>query len=341
MMKKGNLRFGVIATYIAALIAVLPLAYSSSEDDQVAAFKNWAVDYAIGEQKASKFQLGTYEMMESHDLRKLLSGPWEEKRAALRDQISGMVDSDQVWNQTMAEDDQLLMQLFRENLYSGRHCEAWIYLSLLWFEANQMTASREAYDVYIKGFENLESQMEEFVAIEAVKAFDCMPRNGSITPSSLRLTTEGVKSDQDDVIELYAGPTGPGNWPDFPELWVDFGLSDGSEPPGDNFIKAYVRSWDRTTGEIMRNQLQWMVSDWDVSWTVYHQILDKDGLEAAKEAFRNNLSIECDKHFIEFRDNGEQNGVAIYRADYGVVQMIKRRGIYSRCTPVVEESTSE
>jgi len=338
-VKRGNLKVGSFAVCIAALMAVQSLVDASSDGDQVTALKSWATEYAIEQQRASKFQLTPYEEMESGDLRKLLRAPWYEKWEALSDQISGLSDSEQIWNQTMAEDDESLMQLFRDSLYSGRHCEAWIYMSLLHLEASQMAASREAYDVYIKGFEDLESQMEEFVAIEAVKPFDCLPRNGSLTPTRLHLTTEGVESDPEDVAELCAGPTGPGDWPDFPELWVNLGLSDGSEPPGDNFVRAYVRHWDRTTGEILRNHLQWMVSGWDVSWSSYRKILDRDGLEAAKEAFRNNLSVESDTYFIEFRDKGEQNGVAIYRTEYGAVQMIKKWNFHKRCTPAVEEES--
>ncbi|OPY53242.1 MAG: hypothetical protein A4E49_01500 [Methanosaeta sp. PtaU1.Bin112] len=333
-MRDLCLGLGIIASCIAALMTVNALADSSTQD-QVTALKNWAVEYALEQQRSSKFQLRAYEEMPSDQLVKLLRSPWEEKRAALRDEISGMADADQIWNQTMTEDDQQLLQLFRENLHNGRHCEAWIYQSLLWFEANQMTASREAYEVYIKGFENLESQMEVFVAVEAVKPLDCMSEDGS-NATVLYLTTEGVQSDAEDVAELYGGPTGPGDWPDFPELWVNFGLSDGSEPLGYNFVRGYVRNWDRTTGQILRNHLQWMVSGWDVSWAIYHQILDKEGLDAAKEAFRDNLSVVSDSYYIEFRDRGEQNGVAVYRTEYGVMQMIKKWRINSRCTSVAE-----
>ncbi|MDD4651575.1 MAG: hypothetical protein PHQ34_05030 [Methanothrix sp.] len=101
--------------------------------------------------------------MKSVDLRKQIRDPWYEKREALRNQMSGMPDYDQIWNNSMAEDDQVLMQLFRESLESGRHCEAWIYLSLLWFEASQMTASNEAYQSYIEGYEYLKYGVEDEV----------------------------------------------------------------------------------------------------------------------------------------------------------------------------------
>jgi hypothetical protein len=151
-MNRSSLKVGTFAIYIAALMAVQLLADSSSEEDQLKAFQNWAVDYSIAQQKASKFQLLPYEEMDFGDLVKLLRTPWEEKRAALRNQTDMMSDpGEEIWNQNMAEDDQSLLQLFRENLHSGHHCEAWIYQSLLWFEANEMTAAQEAYQVYIKG----------------------------------------------------------------------------------------------------------------------------------------------------------------------------------------------
>jgi hypothetical protein len=338
-MNRGHLNVGSFAICIVAFMAVQLLADSSSEEDQLKAFQSWAVEYAIGQQKASKFQLTPYEEMKYPDLVKLLRSPWEEKHTALSNQIDiGSDSGEEIWNQTMTEDDQSLMQLFRENLYSGHHCEAFIYHHLLYFEANQMTAAREAYQVYIKGYENLKSQMEEFVAAEAVKTYDCLPYNGSLTPSRLHLTTEGVEEqDPDDVAPLYAGPEVPFDWPYFPVLQVTFELSDGSELPWENFVQADVRYWDRTVGDAMRNRLEWMVG----RWGVYENILEKDGLEAAKVAFRDNLSIESDTYFIEFRDSGTQNGVAIYRTEYGAMQMIKRRNFISRCTPVVEETASE
>jgi hypothetical protein len=337
-MNWGSLRVGTLAICIAVLMAAQPLAYSSSEEDQLKAFQSWAVEYAIAQQKVSKFQLSPYEEMDFGDLVKLLRTPWEERRAALHDQIDIMSASgEEIWNQTMAEDDQQLLQLFRESLHSGHHCEAWIYQSLLYFQANQLAAAGQAYDVYLKGYQNFKSQMEEFVAQETAKAYDCLPYNGSSTPSRLHLTTEGVQEQNpDDATRLYAGPTGTFDWPYFPVLQVTFGLSDGSEPPWSNFIQADIRHYDRTLGMAMKYRLEWMVG----RWGVYENILENRGLEAAKAAFRNNLSIESDTYFIEFRDNGTHNGVAMYRTEYGMVQMIKRKSFACRCTPVEEETAS-
>jgi hypothetical protein len=335
-MRSGILKVGTFIICIAALMAVQPLADSSPEEDQVIALKNWAVEYAIGQQRESNFQLDSYEEMKSADLRKLIRDPWYEKREALGNQISGMPDYDQIWNKTMAEDDQVLMQLFRENLESGRHCEAWIYLSLLWFEANQMTASNEAYQVYIEGYEDLKYGLEDEVKKAVTVFYDCLPCNGSLKSSRINRTSAGVESDPEDVAQMYAGPTGPGDWPDFPEIWTNFELIDGSEPPGDNFVKISIRNWDRTNGEILRNQLEWMVSGWDVTWSIYHQILDREGLEAAKEAFRNNLSIDSDTSYIYFSDNGTKSDMGIFRTSFGTIDMIKRKNLLRRCIPALD-----
>jgi hypothetical protein len=340
-MKSGILKVDAIIICIAALMAVQPLADSSSEGDQMTALKNWAVEYAIEQQRESNFQLDPYEEMKSVDLRKQIRDPWYEKREALRNQISGMPDYDLIWNNSMAEDDQSLMQLFRESLESGRHCEAWIYLSLLWFESNQMTASNEAYQSYIEGYEYLKYGVEDEVKKSVKVFYDCLPNNGSMIPTRVNRTCAGVESDPEDVAEMYAGPTGPGDWPSFPELWTNYELSDGSEPPGDNFVKISIRNWDRTNGEILRNQLEWMVSGWDVTWSIYHQILDRDGLEAAKEAFRDNLSIDSDTSYIYFSDSGTKCDVGIFRTPFGTIDMIKRKNLMRRCVPALEvEETS-
>jgi hypothetical protein len=327
-----------LAISLLAIMAMIPLTDSShGEEDQLAAFHNWAVEYAFEQQRESQYQLTDYENMGFGNLSKLLRKPWEDKRIALRNQLNenvlDSVDGEQIWNQTMADDDEQLMQLFRDNLQNGNHCEAWIYHHLLYFEPNRMAAAREAFDVYVKGYEKLKSQLETFVAEETAKPYGCLPYKGSSISSTIYPVTEGVQiEDPDDVTRLYSGPNSPFDWPDFPVMRVNFGLSDGSESPWNNFITADIRHYDRTNGDSLRNRLGWMVG----GWGVYERILKENGLESAKEAFRKNLSIESDANFIEFRDNGTQNGVALYETVYGTVQMIKRKNYYSRCTPLNE-----
>jgi hypothetical protein len=74
-MNRGYLWAGIFALCIAALMTVQPLADASADGDQVSALKSWAVEYAIEQQRASKFQLTPYEEMESGDLRRALEGP--------------------------------------------------------------------------------------------------------------------------------------------------------------------------------------------------------------------------------------------------------------------------
>jgi len=336
-MKERDFMVEPSVTYILVLMAVIFFTGSSlGEEDQFAAFHKWAVEYAIEQQRASQYKLTDYEDMNLRELYELLSKPWYEKHNALHDQLSENVsnsdEADKIWEQTMADDDELLMQLFRENLHNGHHTEARIYRGLLYFDANEMAAAQEAFEVYIKGYEHMKSQLETFAAEEAVRPYHCLAYNGSSIPSDIYPVSEGVKEEiPSDVTRLYSGPQGPDDWPYFPVMRVNFGLTDGSESPSDNFIKADIRHYDRTDGQSLRNCLDWMFG-----WgrRVYGKILDENGLESAKEAFRNNLSIESGANFIEFRDNGTQCGVAFYDTKYGTVQMTKHRNFYRRCTPV-------
>jgi hypothetical protein len=332
-MKGRKFFAGSLAIYLMAIMGMILLIDSShGEEDQLKAFHNWAIEYAIKQQNESQYKLTDYENMDFYDLDKLLRKPWEDKRMTLRNQLENLSNSEaeKIWNQTMTDDDEQLMQLFRENLHNGNHCEAWIYHKLLYFKPNQMTAAQEAFEVYIKGYEQLRSQLETFVAEETAKPYYCQPYKGSSKSSLIYPVSEGVQIEYPDAVtRLYSGPKSPSDWPFFPVMRVNFGLSDGSESPWNDFIIADIRHYDRTNGHSLRNCLDWMID----GWGVYERILNEKGLEAAKEAVRNNLSIESDANFIEFRDNNTQNGVALYETNYGTVQMIKRKNFHSRCTP--------
>jgi len=79
-----------------------------------------------------------------------------------------------------------------------------------------------------------------------------------------------------------------------------------------------------------------MVSGWDVTWSIYHQILNRDGLEAAKEAFMNNLSIDSDTSYIYFSDNGTKYDMGIFQTPFGTIDMIRRKNFIRRCVPALE-----
>lgn len=335
-MKERDFMVEPSVTYILVLMAVIFFTGSSlGEEDQFDAFHKWAVEYAIEQQRASQYKLTDYEEMNLSQLSDLLEKPWVDKHMALRDKLSEDVsnsdEADRIWEQTMEADDELLMQLFRENLHNGSHTEAWIYHGLLYSKDNKIAAVQEAFELYIKGYEHMKSQLETFAAEEAVRPYHCLDCNGSLIASDIFPVSKGVKEEiPDDVTRLYSGPQSPYDWPYFPVMQVNFGLTDGSESPWDNFIKADIRHYDRTTGQSLRNCLDWMVGS---GWGIYDSILEKNGVESAKEAFRNNLSIESGANFIEIRDNGTQCGVALYETEYGTVQMTKHKNFYRRCTP--------
>jgi hypothetical protein len=135
-------------------------------------------------------------------------------------------------------------------------------------------------------------------------------------------------------IELQAGPQGDSDWPEFPVLRVTFDLSDGSEPSWNNFLILEIRHYDRTTGDQLRYAVEHMAGRWGMFEGTYEYILPREGLEAAKKAFRDNLSVESGPHHIEFHDAGTHHGFALYRTRFGTVRIDKAWCFRRRCKTV-------
>jgi hypothetical protein len=202
----GSLRASLIVLIGSTSLIDLSLA-GDTKDDQYESFVSWAVEYAIEQQKASEFQLTPYEEMNFYELRDLLEKPWRDKWQALRSQIDANRLGEEVWDQTIREDDETLLQLFRESLGNGHHREAWIYFSLLHNEDSLMAASREAYDVYIESYELEKTNMEVYGERVISIPYDCLSSAGSISSAQVHLTTEGAKETNPDLVrKLYAGP---------------------------------------------------------------------------------------------------------------------------------------
>ncbi|MEQ8784759.1 MAG: hypothetical protein RIC55_00600 [Pirellulaceae bacterium] len=330
--RRGTLLLVLIAIGLCPLLCD----WAVAQQDTQQAFQKWAVEYAIAQQRSSKFQLDEQEDMNFNDLYDKIWKPWDAAllkfRHWLDDNVKDSDERDRRWRAGLEQRDQKLLALFRDNFRRGRHSEAWIYHSLLWYELpSQGVATREAFDVYNKSYEAVKAEMEAFAKLAVSGQYDCTPR-GAGTGGRLHLVVvEGVgPASPQHVAELKAGPQDPGAWPHFPSLQVVFNLSDDSEAPWNNCITADIRHYDRTTGDVMRAGLEWMAG----RWGVYEVLLAEKGMQAAQDAFRRNLSVESGADSIEFRDAATRIGLSLQRVrPYGTIEMRKHWSFMNRCTP--------
>ena len=275
-------------------LVIAPSANAQGNDYK--AFQKWAVEYCLSQQRASKFRLDEQEAMNISDLRQKLPKPWRDRYNAFVDPLYKLNISVPERNRRLEafqrQEDAAMMKQFQDYLRNGRMSEAYIYHGMFWLKEDQKKASRDAYDVCIRSFEIGQKVLDDFVRELTPIRWKCKSRDGKTT-SECRVVTKGVTANKRLVQELYDRRAQGIDFPFFPELQVEFRLSDDSEAPYDNFVFYDIRHSDRTLGDRLKEGLEYFSGNFGAyGKLVYLPILKEKGMEAAKKAFRDNLILE-------------------------------------------------